>query len=192
MDNLQSDDESNDGQEAEVSMRRVDTTNNRQHRFSFCVGAREIYQWEQSLDEVTIYIPKPPEGRIRCQIDANQLILGVVGVSEDFIAENFPYPVDTRESTWTIEDMDVHAGLRTQTRTMICIYLHKANKGIVWSAPLLNRFGVTLNNNDVDQVKQELMRQRWGEENPGFDFRDAEFNGSAPDPRTFMNGVSYG
>lgn len=44
-------------------------------------------------------------------------------------------------------------------------------------------------------VKQEMqktmMLERFQEENPGFDFRDASFNGEVPDPRTFMGGVGY-
>jgi hypothetical protein len=36
------------------------------------------------------------------------------------------------------------------------------------------------------------MLERFQEENPGFDFRDATFNGEVPNPRTFMGGVGYG
>ncbi len=42
-----------------------------------------------------------------------------------------------------------------------------------------------------EKMTQALMLERFGEENPGFDFRDAEFNGQAPDPRTFMGGINY-
>ena len=35
------------------------------------------------------------------------------------------------------------------------------------------------------------MLERFQEEHPGFDFSNAEFNGSIPNPRTFMGGVSY-
>ena len=35
------------------------------------------------------------------------------------------------------------------------------------------------------------MLERFGEENPGFDFRGAEFNGNVPDARNFMGGVKY-
>jgi hypothetical protein len=34
--------------------------------------------------------------------------------------------------------------------------------------------------------------RRFGDEHPGFDFRDAAINGQVPDPRTFMGGVKYG
>ena len=44
-------------------------------------------------------------------------------------------------------------------------------------------------------VKQEMQRtmllERFQEKNPGFDFRDAKFNGEVPDSQTFMGGVGY-
>lgn len=44
---------------------------------------------------------------------------------------------------------------------------------------------------EQEETKKKLMLERFQEENPGFDFSGAEFNGSAPDPRTFMGGVRY-
>ena len=41
------------------------------------------------------------------------------------------------------------------------------------------------------EVQKKLMLERFGEENPGFDFSGAEFSGGAPDPRNFMGGVKY-
>jgi hypothetical protein len=35
------------------------------------------------------------------------------------------------------------------------------------------------------------MLERFTEENPGFDFSNAEFNGNVPDARNFMGGVKY-
>jgi hypothetical protein len=40
-------------------------------------------------------------------------------------------------------------------------------------------------------MQRTMMLERFQEENPGFDFRDATFNGQVPDPRTFMGGVGY-
>ncbi|RLN26812.1 hypothetical protein BBJ28_00004350 [Nothophytophthora sp. Chile5] len=42
-----------------------------------------------------------------------------------------------------------------------------------------------------EATKRQMMLERFQEENPGFDFSNAEFNGAAPDPRTFMGGVKY-
>ena len=42
-----------------------------------------------------------------------------------------------------------------------------------------------------EQVQKSMMLERFGEENPGFDFSGAEFSGSCPDPRNFMGGVKH-
>ena len=42
-----------------------------------------------------------------------------------------------------------------------------------------------------EEVKKNMMLERFQQENPGFDFRSAEFNGQVPDPRAFMGGVKY-
>ena len=39
-----------------------------------------------------------------------------------------------------------------------------------------------------EAVHKRLLLERFGQENPGFDFSGAEVNGSVPDPRVFMNG----
>lgn len=42
-----------------------------------------------------------------------------------------------------------------------------------------------------EESRKQMMLERFQQENPGFDFSNAEFNGAAPDPRTFMGGVKY-
>ena len=78
----------------------------------------------------------------------------------------------------------------------LVIYLQKANKGVVWEGTLQGNASIAsgtakLNPIQLQQVQQELLLERWQEENPGMDFRDAQFNGSTPDPRTYMGGVKY-
>jgi hypothetical protein len=41
------------------------------------------------------------------------------------------------------------------------------------------------------EVQKSILLERFGEENPGFDFSGAEMNGTVPNPREFMGGVSY-
>jgi len=36
-----------------------------------------------------------------------------------------------------------------------------------------------------------MMLEKFQEENPGFDFRGAGFNGNVPNPREFMGEVQY-
>jgi len=152
-------------------------------RFVFEYKGRSIYEWEQSLSEVTIYIQPPPfikkASQLECHILPNKLRLGQRGATTLFIDESTPHPVDTNESTWCLEE------------GMIVIYLQKANKGVVWDCALTGRFDYKLDPMQRQEVQKELMLERWQEENPGMDFRDATFNGSVPDPRTFMGGVKY-
>ena len=42
-----------------------------------------------------------------------------------------------------------------------------------------------------EEVKKQLLLERFGEENPGFDFSGAKVNKQIPDARTFMDGPSY-
>ena len=69
------------------------------------------------------------------------------------------------------------------------INLQKMKKGVTWSSVFVGHDEVDpLTRNDV---QKKLMLERFQEENPGFDFSNAEFNGSVPDARTFMGGVKY-
>ena len=71
-------------------------------------------------------------------------------------------------------------------------------KGLVWDAPLRGHATTTttatLDPLDRQDVQQALLLERWQEENPGMDFRDASFSQShdnLPDPRTYMGGIGY-
>jgi hypothetical protein len=152
-----------------------------------------------------------------------------------YIDEDIYHPIETKESTWCIEQEDVldttmirgrngtdvdssgtHKTTQApkqqkQQRDVITIYLQKVAKGMVWEAPLRghsNASGNTTNCRDDDssscnnngvldpislqEVQKSLLLERWQEENPGMDFRDATFNGgSVPDPRTYMGGIGY-
>jgi len=167
-------------------LRRDDETK----RFIFEYNGRSIYEWEQSLDEVVIHVPAPPSIKanlIHCKISAQHLQLGMKGSNQYIIDERTFGKIDIEESTWTLENGNV------------VLYLQKANKGLVWETALLGRtVGETtlvayLDPYQLEQVKQELLLERWQAENPGMDFRNATFNngGGVPDPRTYMGGVKY-
>ncbi|KAL7567311.1 hypothetical protein ACA910_015685 [Epithemia clementina (nom. ined.)] len=196
---------------------------------------RSIYEWEQSLQDVTIYIPTPPNvitnaNQLVCHIFPNRLQVGrrqqqqqqqqlqsstaaTTSAAMDnhpqyhyFLNESTFGTVDVANSTWTWDD---------ETNVMT-IELQKANKGVVWEAAVCvgststNGNGaappqqqpqqqqqqqqspdVRLNPIFLEQEKQRLMLERWQEEHPGMDFSNATFNGSVPDPRSFMGGVRY-
>lgn len=167
-------------------------------RFVFQCKGESIYEWEQSLDEVRIYVKTPPgvvgrASNFNCKISARKLQLGLKGATDPpfFIDEATSGLVNVDESTWTIEDGDdcVHDGQR-----VLVIYLAKANLGAVWESALQgpdSENAACLDPGQLEEVKQELMRERWQKENPGMDFSGATFNGSSPDPRTFMGGAKY-
>jgi hypothetical protein len=161
-------------------------------RYVFSYNNQKIYEWEQSLEEVTLYIDAPPlpahspASYIIVNIKADRLQVGLKGNDRFFIDENMFDKVKIKESSWYLDD------------GVITIILAKAFRGQTWEGVLNghtspNSQGVK---ESVDPfVKQEMQRtmmlERFQEENPGFDFRDASFNGEVPDPRTFMGGVGY-
>jgi CS domain len=152
-------------------------------RFSFQYNGNEVYQWEQTLDDVTIYITPPPHvskgNQINVVIQPSHFKLGLVGGTNWFLDEPTFDKVDVSESTWSLED------------GVITIYLIKAHRGMLWDAALKGNNTVALDPLAKEDVKKSLLLERFQEENPGFDFRDAQFNGGVPDARTFMGGVNY-
>lgn len=166
------------------------------HRFILEYAGHAVYEWEQSLNEVTLYIPTPPQ-QIRqahdivCHIHPQSLQVGVRNNDRYFIDECTAGTVDVKSSTWTWEKQQQKDG---SNGGLLTIELFKANKGVVWEAACLGAnaaLQVRLDPLQLEQEKRRLMLERFQEENAGFDFRDATFNGSAPDPRTFMGGVQY-
>jgi hypothetical protein len=211
-------------------------------RYRFEYNGSTVYEFEQSLDDVTIYILPPPYvtkgNQINCVISANHFKLGLVGHGESgkcqfqwFLNEGTYGTVDVDESTWTLEDYDFDDSVRTNNnnnnntsnnnnsdrRKIIVVTLTKANRGTVWEAALRGNpnaaaaagathkttktttgsttdgtsTSTTMDPISKEQVKKDLMLQRFQEENPGFDFSGADFNGSIPDARDFMGGVKY-
>ena len=80
------------------------------------------------------------------------------------------------DSVWTLEDGQVR------------ISLEKARKGETWPCVIEGHGG----GEETEEDRRRLMLQRFQEENPGFDFSQAEFNGAVPDASTFMGGQRHG
>lgn len=140
---------------------------------------RVIYEWEQDLTDVHLYLQPPPPTRpkeIAVDISANRLCVGFEGKPPLF-DEELSSTVDTSASFWMLEDGELH------------IQLGKMRKGEVWKSALKGH--ACLNAVAAEEVRKKLMLERFGEEHPGFDFSGATFSGSAPDPRKFMGGISY-
>lgn len=189
-------------------------------RYVFEYGGKTIYEWEQSLEgvldtciawlllflmnayacwhskdtphtslltdthiiDVNIYVTAP-KGVKACQlfvnIETNRLQLGIKGSDSLFINEKTCGKVDTTESSWYMDDSNI-----------INIVLQKAHRAETWASALVSSAD-TVNAVQTEEMKKTLLLERFQQENPGFDFRDADFNGSVPDPRTFMGGVKY-
>lgn len=163
--------------------------NDENGRYVFEYGGKPIYEWEQNLEDVIIYA-KPPPGvsrgkQIRCEISHNHLKLGLQGGSQWFLNEPLGGIVEVSESTWGLEDDD-------SGEKEICIYLTKAHKGDQWNTALAGRHSASLLDPVAqEEVRKDMMLERFQQENPGFDFRGAEFNGQVPDPREYMGGIKY-
>lgn len=180
--------------EAASAMRKNPETG----RYIFEHGGQTIYEWEQTLDDVSLYISPPPfvqQGSdIVCTISAKRLQLKLRAQAEnEFYLNHEPWElVDVDESTWSLESSDSNP-----KEKVIVVYLTKAQRGIVWDAalkPLGGSKGGPLQKLDPssrEQEQQKLLLERFQEENPHMDFSGASFNGSAPDPRSFMDGINY-
>lgn len=154
-----------------------------QGRYVFEMNGRKIYEWEQSLEEVTIYVETPPgkkASELIVNIFNNRLQVGLKNHDRFFIDELTYSKVNTTESSWYMESNTLH------------IILMKVHRGETWEGALKGADRASsVDPFTKEQMKEQLMIERFQEENPGFDFRDAKFNGQIPDPRTFMGGVKY-
>lgn len=164
-------------------------------RQQFKHGDQVIYEWEQNLTEVILYLQPPQWAIPRHQVQlkktlqpGQQLPSLFVKVERDsieigitpnppFLAEELGGPVVKAESFWMIEDDE------------LVLNLQKMRKGETWTSAC-RRHG------EIDaftktEVQKQIMLERFQEEHPGFDFSNADFNGMVPDARNFMGGVSY-
>ncbi len=150
-------------------------------RIKFEYEGREIYEWEQSLEDVSIYI-KPPPGVTRqmfvIKIAYARLTVGLKDCPP-FLDEPTGGPVKPDESTWTFSD------------NVVTIILQKMNKAEVWHCALAGRNGASVDDFTKEELKKKMMLDRFQEEHPGFDFSGAEFNGEVPNAREFMGGVRH-
>ena len=144
----------------------LDCSNNRlEQRYTFEYNGQRVYDFEQTLDEMKLFV-KPPSiitsaKQISCMIGPSHLQLGLVVNSESgsrsnngssnsstqpqkwYLDEDTYDLVDVDESTWTLEDDD--DGYRDNdgnnstdngSTKVIVIYLTKARRGLLWEAPL--------------------------------------------------------
>ena len=125
------------------------------------------------------YVAPPPgveAAHIACRIEPNHLALGIVG-NPPFLNEATGGTVVTDDSHWYMADGE------------LVVLLAKMRKGETWGSVLKGHAPVDPFTRE--EVKKNMMLERFQQENPGFDFSGADFNGAVPDAREFMGGVKY-
>mmetsp|Transcript_23843 Transcript_23843/g.36205 ORF Transcript_23843/g.36205 Transcript_23843/m.36205 type:complete len:196 (+) Transcript_23843:94-681(+) len=166
--------------EQAASPQAEQTKDSKTGRYVFSYGGQKVYEWEQTLETVTLYIEPPPNISAKdfnISISSKKLKVGLKGRDQFFLDDDFFSVVDTTESTWFFEG------------AILQILIAKQHRGEAWLCVLGKKDKI--NPMFEQELKQQLLRERFQEENPGMDFRDASFNGSAPDPRTYMGGIGY-
>ncbi|KAG5238348.1 nudC domain-containing protein [Salix suchowensis] len=149
-------------------------------RHSFVREGKTVFEWDQTLEEVNIYIKLPANVHSKqfyCKIQSKHVEVGIKG-NPPYLNHDLTCAVKTDSSFWTLEDDIMH------------LTLQKRDKGQTWASPILGEGQLDPCSSDLEQKR--LMLQRFQEENPGFDFSQAQFTGNCPDPRTFMGGIRNG
>jgi len=156
------------------------TKKGKEGRVKFEHEGRTIYEWDQSLTEVNIYLEPPPDvprKMLEVVISHRHLLVGIKGTPA-FIDEDLGGPCIPGDSLWTISDGELN------------INLQKMNKAEAWDCALSGA-GSRLDSFTKEETKKKLMLERFQEEHPSFDFSGADFNGQVPDAREFMGGVNH-
>ncbi|KAJ4850488.1 hypothetical protein Tsubulata_011947 [Turnera subulata] len=149
-------------------------------RHKFVHNGQTVFEWDQTLEEVNLYIKLPPNihpKQFYCKIQPKHVEVGIKG-NPPYLNHHLTCPAKTDDSFWTLEDDIMH------------ITLQKRDKGQTWSSPILGEGQLDPYSTDLEQKR--LMLERFQQENPGFDFSQAQFTGNCPDPRTFMGGIRTG
>ncbi|VWU52159.1 CS domain protein, putative [Hepatocystis sp. ex Piliocolobus tephrosceles] len=137
-----------------------------------------IYEWEQSIDEINIYINMNSKtiekNDLDIEIKSKRVRIGLKNMKSFLEGELFSI-IDESCSYWFIEDGVLH------------ILLTKVKKAELWNC--IFKGHKYLNAVDTDNTKKKILLERFQQEYPNFDFSSAAFNGQVPDARTFMGGA---
>ncbi|KAF9604912.1 hypothetical protein IFM89_011194 [Coptis chinensis] len=121
-----------------------------------------------------MYINLPsnvPRKLFTCKIQSKHVEVGIKG-NPPYLNHDLTSHVKTDSSFWTIEDDILH------------ITLQKREKGQTWVSPISGQGQLDPYASDLEQKR--LMLQRFQEENPGFDFSQAQFSGDVVDSVDLM------
>lgn len=153
-----------------------------ENRVPFYHGDHLVYEWCQTLDEVILFVKIPvinntpaTKTDLDIRIQPRHLHVGLKG-KHGYLNEELWSTVDTDESTWYIDGEEIR------------IECTKVRKGETWEAAFTGHGA--LDPFAQEQVRKQMMLERFQEEHPTFDFSQAQFSGQAPDPRTFLGGIT--
>ena len=161
------------------------------HRREFTRGGRIIYQWDQTVDEVNVYIAAPPDIRARnldVRVSRERLSVGIKDTLP-YLDHSFAHAVRADDSLWCLSDGELRFTLCKATRgtPWRCVFVgHDDSSDADGVSELQSRV-------DHDADAKRLLLERFQMENPGFDFSNAmvqnSVGDSAPDAGTFMGGM---
>eukprot|EP01025_Chloroclados_australasicus_P065947 TRINITY_DN9011_c0_g1_i2.p1 TRINITY_DN9011_c0_g1~~TRINITY_DN9011_c0_g1_i2.p1 ORF type:complete len:162 (-),score=19.75 TRINITY_DN9011_c0_g1_i2:509-994(-) len=146
-------------------------------KHKFIYNEKVVYEWDQTLQEINMYIQLPGEVKAKqltCSIQSNKIDIGITG-NPPYLEGQFSQRVLPSESFWTIEDGTLH------------IQLTKAEQGVPWKEVIVGH-GNLQSMLGVEEDRKRLMLERFQLENPGFDFSQAQFSGEVPDAHKFLGG----
>jgi hypothetical protein len=129
-------------------------TKGKEGRYRFEYQGRLIYEWEQNLNEVIIYIEQPPNVNrkmLEVNITPNHLTVGIKG-TDPYIDEDTGGMVIVKESMWMIDEGE------------IIINLQKMAKAEAWDCALKGRTGETIDPLTKEEVKKKILLERFQEE----------------------------
>eukprot|EP00698_Gefionella_okellyi_P024908 TRINITY_DN892_c0_g1_i2.p1 TRINITY_DN892_c0_g1~~TRINITY_DN892_c0_g1_i2.p1 ORF type:complete len:117 (-),score=33.10 TRINITY_DN892_c0_g1_i2:59-409(-) len=112
-----------------------------------------------------------------CQIALQRITVGLKG-NPPFLDLELTKPIRVKESFWMMEDGELH------------FQLQKTSKAEQWSAVFAGH-EQAMDPVQAEEMRKQMMLERFQQENPGFDFSGAQFSGQVPDAQTFMGGVKH-
>jgi hypothetical protein len=130
------------------------TKKGKEGRLKYEYEGRTIYEWEQNLNEVLIYINPPPgitKKELEIDISHRHLKIGIKNTAP-YIDEDTWGPVKTSESMWMMDDGE------------LIINLQKMNKAETWECALLGRHGQTVDPVTKEEIRKKMMLERFQEE----------------------------
>jgi hypothetical protein len=130
------------------------TKKGREGRFKFEFGGRTIYEWEQNLAEVILYIEPPPgvtKSMFDIEISNHHLKIGIKN-APPYIDEETGGLVKTSESMWMLSDGE------------LVVNLQKMKKAEAWDCALVGQQGQAVDPHTKEEIKKKLMLERFQEE----------------------------